>query len=176
MTDKDHMQDWLDSQSELQEKMPSDHPTDLFKLYDRDAATDEDRLAAINFIQWNSKAIIHELVELESETGWKPWAKSRHINLEAARGELVDVMHFVANLALVLGMDEAADIMQRYHRKHAKNAKRQEEGYDGVSTKCPKCSRALDDDAVHCIVAEDRTSGYCSKKQGGGKWVSEVAQ
>ena len=29
--------------------------------------------------------------------------------------------------------------------KRAKNAQRQLDGYDGVSTKCPKCGRALDD-------------------------------
>lgn len=150
----DHMQDWLDGQSELQHKMPSPHPTDLFQAYNPPAngnpPTDEDRKPAIDFIHWNVTAATDELHELLAEIGWKPWAKSRHINLEAARGEFIDAMHFMANLALVLGLDDAADIMELYHKKHAKNAKRQEEGYDGVSTKCPGCHRALDDDAVEC--------------------------
>lgn len=150
----DHMQDWLDSQSELQKKMPSAHPLDLFENYGphvpAEDVTNEDRLPAIDFIHWNVTALVDEAHELLAEIGWKPWAKSRHINLEAARGEFIDMMHFMGNLALVLGMDDAAEIMRRYHAKHEKNAKRQEDGYDGVSTKCPECKRALDDDAVNC--------------------------
>lgn len=153
---KDLMQDWLDSQSDLQLKMPSPHPTDLFYQYDPlnedlpDAPTDTDRKPAIDFIHWNVTALTDELHELLGETGWKPWAKSRHINLEAARGEAIDAMHFLANIFLVLGLNDAQDIMRRYHAKHAKNAKRQADGYDGVTTKCKGCHRALDDDAVNC--------------------------
>ena len=174
----DNMQDWLDSQSELQHKMPSPHPLDL---YDRAITADErfpesqalaeaERKSAIDFIHWNVTATVDELHELLAEIGWKPWAKSRHINLEAARGEWIDAMHFMANLALVLGMDDANDIIERYHKKHEKNAKRQEEGYDGVSTKCPICHRALDDDSVLCSIDEPEakgpgiTSGYCFMK------------
>lgn len=155
---KDKMQDWLDSQSELQRKMPSPHPTDLFDDYDPDhpihdsEPTDADRYPAIQFLHWNVTALTDELHELLAEVGWKPWAKSRHINLEAARGEAIDAMHFLANIFLALGLNDADDIMNRYHEKHKKNAKRQEEGYDGVSTKCPNCHRALDDDAVGCAI------------------------
>ena len=42
--------------------------------------------------------------------------------------------------------------MEKNAERLKKNAKRQEEGYDGVSTKCPGCHRALDDDAVLCTV------------------------
>lgn len=161
MTNPDQLQELLDAQSELQHKMPSPHPTDLYEasqgfLEDMGPvleATDEDRKPAIDFIHWNVTALTDELHELLGEVGWKPWAKSRHINLEAARGELIDAYHFMANLSLVLGMD-ANEIMRRYHEKHAKNAKRQEEGYDGVSTKCPGCKRALDDEAVKCRQLE----------------------
>ena len=155
----DHMQDWLDSQSELQYKMPSAHPTELYLRSrgmppvegpDHWVPTDEDRMPAIDFIHWNVTALIDELHELLGEIGWKPWAKSRHINLDAARGEFIDAMHFMANLALVLGLNDAEEILRLYHKKHEKNAKRQEEGYDGVSTKCPGCKRALDDEAVEC--------------------------
>ena len=156
---KDMMQDWLDSQSELQYKMPSAHPTELYLRSrgmppvegpDHWVPADDDRMPAIDFIHWNVTALVDELHELLGEIGWKPWAKSRHINLEAARGEFIDALHFMGNLALVLGLDDAKEIISRYHAKHAKNAKRQEEGYDGVSTKCPGCKRALDDDAVEC--------------------------
>lgn len=163
----DHMQDWLDSQSELQHKMPSPHPTTLFlnafdvpemSLLDEDGGyenTDADRKPLIDFLHWNVTALTDELHEMLAETGWKPWAKSRHINLDAARGEAIDAMHFLANIFLGLGMNDAAEVMEAYHKKHAKNAKRQEEGYDGVSTKCPGCARALDDDAVDCYLVEE---------------------
>ena len=177
----DHMQDWLDSQSQLQSKMPSAHPTDLFNMsqlgYTEDdllpdddynvEVTDEHRKPAIDFIHWNVTALVDEAHELLAEIGWKPWAKSRHINLEAARGEFIDMMHFMGNLALVLGMDDAAEIMRRYHAKHEKNAKRQEEGYDGVSTKCPGCKRALDDEAVKCRVEPDHNKYFCESN---GTW------
>lgn len=174
----DHMQDWLDSQSELQDKMPSPHPVDLFTAYEPEQPeelgppTDADREPAIDFIHWNVTALTDELHELLGEVGWKPWAKSKHINLEAARGELIDAMHFMANLALVLGLTDADDIMRRYHLKHAKNAKRQEEGYDGVSTKCPGCNRALDDEAVECYKLIEKPGTvhavdtfWCDQKQ-----------
>lgn len=152
---------FLLQQSDLQRKMPSPHPTELFlnafdapeyALLDEDGGyenTDADRKPAIDFIHWNVTAATDELHELLGEIGWKPWAKSRHINLEAARGEWIDALHFMLNLALVLGMDGEM-IKALYDGKHAKNAKRQEEGYDGVSTKCPGCKRALDDNAVQC--------------------------
>lgn len=160
-----NLQYFLDQQSELQRKMPSPHPTDLFlnafdvpefALLNENGEyenTDADREPLIEFLQWNNKAIIHEIVEEESETGWKPWATSRHVNLEAARGEWIDQFHFFLNKALALGMDEKM-IRELYDAKHAKNEKRQVEGYDGVSTKCPGCGRALDDSAVRCYILQ----------------------
>ncbi|QDH92408.1 deoxyuridine triphosphatase [Microbacterium phage Celaena] len=143
----DTLQELLDAQSDLQDKMPTRHPNDLF----RDLADRGDPVGVTEFIQWNHKALTHEMVELESETGWKPWATKRFVNLEAARGEAIDMLHFLLNDFLVLGLD-ADEVRRRYHAKHAKNVKRQEDGYDGVSTKCPGCHRALDDDAVTCHI------------------------
>lgn len=157
---------FFQKQSELQRKMPSAHPTDLFldamegpemAFLDSDgnySSTDEDRLPAIDFIHWNVTATVDELHELLGEVGWKPWAKSRHINLDAARSEWIDAFHFMLNLGLVLGLDESK-VKELYDAKHAKNEKRQEEGYDGVSTKCPGCKRALDDTAVGCHKVEN---------------------
>lgn len=146
----DSLQELLNAQSELQEKMPTVHPSLLFLgLINDDPDDDSSAIDVTEFIQWNHKALLHEMVELESETGWKPWASRRFVNLEAARGEAIDMLHFMLNDFLVLGMD-ANEVRRRYFLKHAKNAKRQEDGYDGVSTKCPGCHRALDDDAVAC--------------------------
>ncbi|MEG2887218.1 MAG: dUTPase [Aurantimicrobium sp.] len=160
------LQYFLDQQSDLQrvmeEKNGSPHPTRLFNTYISDLAiggSEESAAALIKMMQWNDKALIHELVEMEAETGWKPWAKSRHINLQAARGEFIDMFHFMLNAGLLLGMDETM-IKEMYDAKHAKNEKRQNEDYDGVSTKCPGCNRALDDDAVDCHVREGRLGTY----------------
>lgn len=165
---KDLLQYLLDQQSKLQKKMPSPHPTDLYNNYnpsnrfiEESSPTDDDRMPAIDFMHWNVTALVDELHELLGEIGWKPWAKSRHINLDAARSEWIDALHFLMNLALVLGMD-AEMIRRLYDAKHEKNAKRQAEGYDGVSTKCPVCKRALDDDAVFCSPQEN----YCAVRDG----------
>ncbi|WNO26454.1 deoxyuridine triphosphatase [Microbacterium phage BabyDaisy] len=165
----DSLQELIDAQSQLQLKMPTTHPIDLFEELelaesrlpgDARRQADYDRAAddVTEFIQWNHKALIHEAVELESETGWKPWAAKSFVNIEAARGEAIDMLHFLLNDFLVLGMD-ADEVRRRYHAKHAKNVARQEAGYDGVSTKCPGCHRALDDDAVHCFRGNQRLGG-----------------
>lgn len=165
MTD---LQYFLDEQSRLQEVMEakngSPHPTILFKQF---ADDDRNAPALIAMMQWNDKALIHELVEMEGETGWKPWAKGAFVNLEAARGEWIDMLHFMINGALLLGMD-AEMIKHLYDAKHAKNEARQNAEYDGVSTKCPGCKRALDDDAVKCIVEPDQNRYFCEAK---GVWA-----
>jgi dimeric dUTPase (all-alpha-NTP-PPase superfamily) len=101
-------------------------------------------------------AMTDELHELLNETGWKPWATSRHVNREAAVGELVDVWHFFMNLMLALNVSPN-ELFDRYMEKRQRNIQRQQNGYDGVSGKCPKCKRALDDPAVFC------TSATCSQ-------------
>lgn len=132
----------------------------------------------IEFIRWNVLALEDELHEALGETGWKPWQTSKHINREAFKGELVDALHFFLNLMLA-GDITAEELLAGYLDKREKNAKRQEDGYDGVSTKCPKCKRALDDNAVLCSVdtVEDAAwdkpvqtaviGGYCERE---GDW------
>lgn len=109
--------------------------------------TDEER---IEFIRWNVLALISELNEMLDEIGWKPWAKSNHINESTAFGELIDAWHFMMNLALVISPNSSAEetaqaFVSVYEKKRRKNIQRQIDGYDGVSTKCPWCKRALDD-------------------------------
>lgn len=176
------LQRLLDEQSNLQQtiedKGGETHPTTLFVnatqvnssgMYDAEP-TEADRQALINFMQWNDKALLHEMVEMEAETGWKPWAKGRFVNLEAARGEWIDMLHFILNGALVLGLTEEKEILARYLRKHEKNTKRQEDGYDAQSTKCAGCGRALDDEAVNCYKVDEmedelRTVFWCEKTE-----------
>lgn len=134
--------DALADQLELQKQAYKKDPTKL----------DEEERA--DFIRWNMLALEDELHEALAETGWKPWATSRHLNREAFKGEMVDALHFFMNLLIAADID-ADEFLEGYQAKRLKNAKRQEEGYDGVSSKCPECKAALDDDAVMCGVYSD---------------------
>ena len=121
------------------------------------------RKEAINHYMVQHVAILDELHEALGEIGWKPWAASDHINHDAIKGELVDAWHFFMNLCMIAGVG-AEDLIQGYINKSAKNEKRQAEGYDGVSTKCPLCKRALDDDAVDCYKPTGLLKGYCEQQ------------
>lgn len=109
------------------------------------------------YIREQALALADELHEALAETGWKSWATSDHINREAYLGELADVYIFFMNLMLVADLT-AAELAMAVINKQAKNHKRQDDGYDGVTTKCPGCKRAYDDDAVKCVPAGDRGS------------------
>lgn len=103
----------------------------------------------IEFIRSMTLALEDELHEALAETGWKPWASSRHINRDAFLGEMVDALHFWVNLCLAVGATPE-EIFDKYREKAERNAKRQAEGYDGIVGKCPECKRALDDVSVEC--------------------------
>lgn len=93
-------------------------------------------------------ACTDELHEALAETGWKPWATSRHINYEAFQGELIDAYHFLMNLMLIAGMTDE-DVDRAYREKNKRNIERQRAGYDGITGKCSGCGRAGDDVVAH---------------------------
>jgi dimeric dUTPase (all-alpha-NTP-PPase superfamily) len=103
----------------------------------------------VEWIRWNVLALEDELHELLAETGWKPWATSKHVNRDAFISELVDSFHFMMNLMLVVDCS-AEEFLEKYFVKRGINEKRQIDGYDGIAGKCRHCHRALDDDAVLC--------------------------
>lgn len=107
----------------------------------------------VEWIRWNVLALEDELHEALAEVGWKPWAKSKHVNRDAYVSELVDAFHFLMNLMIVVDCD-ASEFLAKYAEKRGLNAERQAAGYDGVSGKCPICKRALDDAAVTCTETE----------------------
>lgn len=139
----DRLSEMLQSQRELQLSMPP---------LNRDPATLEGE-ERIQFFKDMHIALTDEMHEMLAEMSWKPWASGQYFHTEAVRGELVDVFHFFMNLWLAAG-GTANDLYYAYLAKRNKNLKRQEEGYDGVSTKCPRCKRALDDDAVLCRIED----------------------
>lgn len=111
------------------------------------SALDDEQRA--QYIRDMSLALTDELHEALNETGWKPWASSRHFNRQAFIGEMIDVLHFWCNLILIANVGEK-EILDAYFAKAEKNAKRQMEGYNGVDGKCKSCGRAFDDTAVLC--------------------------
>jgi len=150
----DRLGEMFELQGDLQRNTYGSHPSDI--------PTTEER---INFIKDMHIAIGDELSEFMGEIGWKPWATSRHINVEAAQGELVDAFHFFMNLCMAVDMTPEI-LFERYKAKRLKNIKRQEDGYDGVQGKCLHCKRALDDTGVNCYQLPGKTggSGWCEIK------------
>lgn len=98
----------------------------------------------VGYLKDQILAMLDESHEALNELGWKPWASSRHINLEEFKGELVDVLCFLVNLAMGVGLT-ANEFAALHEEKVGRNIKRQREGYDGVTGKCPGCNRAIDD-------------------------------
>lgn len=73
-------------------------------------------------------AIIHEAVECRDTTNWKGWKKPNPFDITNAKEELVDVLHFVVQASIDLGMT-ADDVYREFKRKHDINMNRQRTGY-----------------------------------------------
>lgn len=120
----------------------------------------------IAYIKENVLALTDELHEALGEVGWKSWATSRHINSEAAFGELRDAWQFLTNLMFAVSPDSPTDLAARLERElYAKlkvNHVRHDEGYDGVSTKCPNCARALDETPINEVHLSSGRAYQCS--------------
>lgn len=138
-------EDWIETQNVYQRQS---YGLDLRKM------SEPDRLA---YIDTCLKAAILEIGEAYDEFSWKPWATNTFLNRDALVGEGVDVLFFMANVFAALGVT-SAELSEKYHRKMNVNTARQEAGYDTSTTKCPKCRRALDDEAVTC------TSEHCAQE------------
>lgn len=134
------LEDMLAMQRELQKEYTGQDPVTL---------SPEGKM---EYIRSQSLALTDEIHEVLAETGWKPWASSNHINLEAYKGEIVDGFHFFMNLMLVVGMT-ADELATGYDEKQKLNWKRIREGYTGLK-KCPTCKRAYDDPATKCTEPE----------------------
>ena len=73
-------------------------------------------------------AIVHEAVELQNLTNWKWWKKSKEFDEALAKEELVDILHFVVQASIELGM-MPTEILDEYCKKNQINFERQEKGY-----------------------------------------------
>lgn len=131
--DEDYSWGWLESTRRLQ--------TESFGV-DYGELTGE---TLADYVIYNALALVVEVGELMDEFRWKPWASPRgSYDREAALKELVDVAHFMANIAAAIGISDE-EWEAAYRQKQDVNSRRQRDGYDGVSTKCSGCGRALDD-------------------------------
>jgi len=116
-----------------------------------------DRDVLIESGQWIDdflKAMSSEIEELRSHTYWKHWCSEaqggdRYMvkDVESARAEVIDMLHFWISLAQVLGM--SADMVENmYREKLGVNIKRQDVGYSiaakdkvGELPNCCKCGK-----------------------------------
>lgn len=117
--------DKLDQIFALQEKFDSD----LIRRRD---------IPEIPWNQWIQKeilAIISELGELLDEVSFK-WWKEEAVNPEAAKEELVDILHFFISMCIKAGMT-SEDLYHAYLAKNQENFARQ----NGLSEKPGYTSR-----------------------------------
>lgn len=74
-------------------------------------------------------AIMHETAELDRLTNWKWWKRNtKQFEEHEAREELIDIIHFVIQAAIELGMTPE-EIMKQYMSKSNVNVERQRNGY-----------------------------------------------
>jgi len=105
----------------------------------------------IDYINLNVLAATDELHEALNETTWKPWtAGERKIHRDEYVGELVDVFHFIVNLALAVECSPH-ELWVRYLEKNFRNHARQDAGYTGE--KCDKCGGELDRPGIPPIIS-----------------------
>ena len=81
--------------------------------------------------QWilnDCRAMGQEMAELTDSVPWKWRAKYQKFDEQNARVEVVDLFHFLINMAQVLGLS-AADVFAAYVKKNGVNFQRQESGY-----------------------------------------------
>ena len=87
--------------------------------------TDEERQ---RWLLQYCRAMSQEVAELTDCIPWKWWAKYQAFDLQNARVEIVDLLHFLVSLAQVAGMS-ADDLFTAYVKKHEVNHQRQATGY-----------------------------------------------
>jgi hypothetical protein len=111
---------WLKSTKELQED------TYGYNLAFYASLADPEETA--RYLDWNTTAAVQELAEVREEFSWKPWATDEaFVNRDRIRDEVIDVMHFLANILTGLGVDDA-ELEVHYRLKQAKNRRRHDSG------------------------------------------------
>lgn len=107
----------------------TDKLSHIFQLQNSfDSALCEKRdLGHITRQEWMQKeilAMLSELAELLDEVQFKWWKNPTPMNEEAAKEELVDILHFFVSMCLKMDMD-ADELYRRYLEKNKENFDRQ---------------------------------------------------
>ncbi len=82
------------------------------------------------WIQKDVLAITSELAELLDEVNFKWWKNNKNVDMDAVKGEMVDLLHFFVSMCLKTGMD-ADELYRLYMEKNEENFARQ----NGLSAK-----------------------------------------
>jgi NTP pyrophosphatase (non-canonical NTP hydrolase) len=87
------------------------------------------------FLNQNTLALVEEVLEVMRETAYKNpahmlfgWKQGQKFDLEQAKEETVDLLHFYLNLLIIFGMD-VDEMMNRYLNKNKENHNRQDNSY-----------------------------------------------
>lgn len=75
-----------------------------------------------------TRALSHEVIELEDCFKWKHWKKSQQIDIDNAKMEAIDCLHFLLSIFLALDM-KPSDVLFKYLTKNDENHRRQKDGY-----------------------------------------------
>lgn len=90
----------------------------------------------LNRVRFNLEALTVEAVELLDHLPWKAWKSYDTVmshavdqgTLTEMQFELVDMLHFIMNIAIALGM-KWEDVERIYYTKHLENLSRIDRGY-----------------------------------------------
>ncbi|MFN3622222.1 MAG: dUTPase, partial [Nitrososphaerales archaeon] len=81
----------------------------------------EERISAL------CTAIIHEAAELQDLTSWKWWKTFKGFEVERAKEEIVDILHFLVQACIEMNLSPN-DILNLYRAKNYVNRKRAQSG------------------------------------------------
>lgn len=98
--------------------------------------------ALVEAVRANVEALHVELAELLDHLPWKYWKTYpagflSEERLEEAKFEVIDILHFVNNIFLALGMSDE-DVREYYFAKHRENVRRQYGTYGGTKDQLPE--------------------------------------
>lgn len=80
------------------------------------------------YVDWNQVAAVQEMAELREEFSWKPWATDPpFVNRERIIKESVDVLHFIGNILVGLGVTDE-ELWDHYQKKQEINRQRAASG------------------------------------------------
>lgn len=69
-------------------------------------------------------AMEDEISEVRAEINWKYWKNPKEVDMDALKGEIIDLWHFLPSLSLKVGLT-AEDVHRLYMEKNAENHARQ---------------------------------------------------